>query len=557
MIDRLEQLSTDDNDAIDMMLTGEGEDENIFNNEGDVELNENNTEFGQEENDIVHEDDTEMPEIETENTLEVRSEEQSDRHESDADEENENRTQEDDEITDGEIQLTMERGDNNDEIEGELNQDTHTETRGQQRYNLRPNQTPNYLRRFAFFSVKTGIKKWGEKAREAVMEEPRMFIKEKVFKGLRKPTAAQIQKALMIHCFIIEKRDGRIKARAVADGRGQQRYTEEETYSPTVHLESLMLSSLIDAFEGRQVATVDIKGAFLKAKVPEELELIVKMTGELAQMMCELDSSLACDEHGVLYLRCDKALYGHIEAARLFYDDLHESITERMSFKQNGYDPCVYNKRTNEGSVTIRVHVDDLKISARSHKQLDLVIEQLKEIYGEITVHSGLEHDYLGMILTYHPGQQSVTLNMTKYVEGCIEEFEMENAGILLKKVVTPATSNLFRIRNHNEVKKISVNQAKMFHSTVAKLLFLAKRGRPDVLLAVSFLTTRVKSPDEDDWKKLLRVLSYLKHTNDLTLTITCKKLESLTWYIDGSYTTHDDMRGQNGATLMIGDTTV
>ena len=85
----------------------------------------------------------------------------------------------------------------------------------------------------------------------------------------------------MIHCFVIEKRDGRIKARAVADGRSQQRYTEEETYSPTVKLESIMLNAFIDAHEGRHVAAVDIKGAFLKAKVPEHLDLIVKMSGEL------------------------------------------------------------------------------------------------------------------------------------------------------------------------------------------------------------------------------------------------------------------------------------
>ncbi len=51
---------------------------------------------------------------------------------------------------------------------------------------------------------------------------------------------------------------------------------------------------------------------------------------------------------------------------------------------------------------------------------------------------------------------------------------------------------------------------APQFHSMVAKLLFLAKRGRPDVLLAVSFLTMWVKLPDEDDWKKLMRVLGWM-----------------------------------------------
>lgn len=155
----------------------------------------------------------------------------------------------------------------------------------QKHYNLRPNRTPNYLRQFAFLSVQAGIKKWVDKTREAVRDELRLFVKEKVFKGLRKPTAAQMKRVLMIHCFVVEKRDGRIKARAVADGRGQTRYSEEETYSPKVRLESIMLNAFIDAFEGRHVATEDIKGAFLKASIPKDLELIVKMTGEMAQMI--------------------------------------------------------------------------------------------------------------------------------------------------------------------------------------------------------------------------------------------------------------------------------
>ena len=74
-----------------------------------------------------------------------------------------------------------------------------------------------------------------------------------------------------------------------------------------------------------------------------------------------------------------------------------------MGFKQNRYDPCIYNKETAEGTVMIRVHVDDLKISSKSKEQLDMTITKLKEVYGEITVHHGNEHDYLGMILVYHP----------------------------------------------------------------------------------------------------------------------------------------------------------
>ncbi len=119
-----------------------------------------------------------------------------------------------------------------------------------------------------------------------------------------------------------------------------------------------------------------------------------------------------------------------------------------MKFKQNRYDPCVYNKITKDGSVTIRVHVDDSKISSRSQKQLKATIDHLRQIYGEITVHWGPDYDYLGMILMNHPEKNKVALSMRGYVEGCIEEFEQENPNQALKIVMTPATDNLFQVRS-------------------------------------------------------------------------------------------------------------
>jgi len=51
---------------------------------------------------------------------------------------------------------------------------------------------------------------------------------------------------------------------------------------------------------------------------------------------------------------------------------------------------------------------------------------------------------------------------------------------------------------------KVDKNRKTLFHHITAKLLFLAKRARPDILTTVAFLTTRVKDPDEDDWNKLV-----------------------------------------------------
>jgi hypothetical protein len=44
-----------------------------------------------------------------------------------------------------------------------------------------------------------------------------------------------------------------------------------------------------------------------------------------------------------------------------------------------------------------------------------------------------------------------------------------------------------------------------------------------------------------------------LRGTLHLCLTLHCQALDKLWWYIDGSYATHDDMKGQSGAVLMTG----
>jgi hypothetical protein len=64
----------------------------------------------------------------------------------------------------------------------------------------------------------------------------------------------------------------------------------------------------------------------------------------------------------------------------------------------------------------VQIHVDDLKVSCKDMKEILIVIKQLRKIYGEITVHEGDEHDYLGMIMTHNRENNSVRINMEKYI---------------------------------------------------------------------------------------------------------------------------------------------
>ena len=56
---------------------------------------------------------------------------------------------------------------------------------------------------------------------------------------------------------------------------------------------------------------------------------------------------------------------------------------------------------------------------------------------------------------------------------------------------------------------------ADIFHSIVAKLLWVEKWGRPDIEPSISFLRTGVTKSTKKDTAKFWLVLQYLKHTID------------------------------------------
>ncbi len=62
-----------------------------------------------------------------------------------------------------------------------------------------------------------------------------------------------------------------------------------------------------------------------------------------------------------------------------------------------------------------------------------------------------------------------------------------------------------------------------------------------------------MKSPDEDDWGKLKRVLKYLNGTKYLKFTLSKGNLRVLKWYIDGSHNVHWDCKGHGGALFTMG----
>jgi len=413
------------------------------------------------------------------------------------------------------------------------------------------------------YSLKKGIEKFGEQGRASALKEMKQLHDRECFQPIRAETLnkEESKRALESLIFLVEKRDGTIKSRHCANGSLQRMWmSREDTSSPTVSTESTLLTAVIEAEEGRDVATCDIPNAFIQtAKEPRDKDghrTIMKIRGVLVDILCEMDRSYeeyVHMEHGkkVLYVHITKAIYGLLESAMLFYRRLVKDLTA-FGFEINPYDPCVANKMVNGHQMTVSWHVDDLKISHKDPRQIDGFIAWVKKTYGsigEVKVTRGKIHDYLGMKLEYTvPGQ--VTIDMVDYVQSMIDNFP--KAALKGPPVASPWSDNLFQVKEDSPL--LAPKDKEQFHTTTAQALFLTKRARPDIGPAVAYCTTRVREPNEDDWKKIVRMMRFLNQTKKDRLTLRADGSGIMHWHVDASFAVHPDFKSHTGGTYTMGE---
>jgi len=292
-----------------------------------------------------------------------------------------------------------------------------------------------------------------------------------------------------------------------------------------------------------------VLGAYLNADMSaSNIKVNMRLDKVMTKILLSIDPTFAefVREDGSSVVQLDKALYGCIEAAHLWYNMLRK-ILERYGFIANEVEPCVFNRTNKDTGVqlTIALHVDDLLVTCACRKDLDRFLAYMKREFSAITVHEGKKLSYLGMLFDFNvDGEVSVTM------EKCVEDVIRES-GVELKRN-TPATAELFETR---DAATASVAEAKWFHTYVAKMLYIAKRVRPECLTAVSFLTTRVNCCDVDDLAKLRRLLGYLLATRERGITIRLGDKVRVAVYIDAAYGVHTNSgRSHGGVCTVVGE---
>ena len=141
-----------------------------------------------------------------------------------------------------------------------------------------------------------------------------------------------------------------------------------------------------------------------------------------------------------------------------------------------------------------------------------------------MTVTRGKKHVFLGIEIVFKK-DGTVQTKIKEHIKDAVSGFKND----ITTSVVTPATRDLFEINEDSP--KLSVEDSENYHSTTGKLLYISKRARLDIQLAVAFLCKRVSCCDKDDWRKLKRVLQYLRGTIDDTLIMGADSMHKMcTW---------------------------
>lgn len=292
------------------------------------------------------------------------------------------------------------------------------------------------------------------------------------------------------------------------------------TYSPTVspltHMAMLQLTVYDELFS----ATFDTIGAYLHQAYPSHYKpIFVKLPRKLAEV-CGLDPN-------TLY-RVKKYLYGLPDAGRAYYEAYSHTL-KTMGYRESIADPCLFIKLQDDVRTYIWCHVDDTFLSTNDTREIDLFHKLITQTFP-VTI----DHD-----ISSHLG-----ITITKQDDGSVKLTQ----GKLLTEI----------FEEYDSIKSMDTNEKDSgpYLRLLGQLMYMV-HSRPDIATAVSYAATKSIDPSVEDWKALLKIVTYLKQTPELGLTLHKKKEEDdelhMVAFVDAAYMSHEDAGSHTGYCIGLG----
>jgi hypothetical protein len=170
-----------------------------------------------------------------------------------------------------------------------------------------------------------------------------------------------------------------------------------------------------------------------------------------------------------------------VQSGQLWYTKI-KKVLRWEGYIATPTDQCIFRKVSGNHMWFLILYVDDILLFAND-EEINRVEMFMKREFKWITVSKDKRQSYLGMNIEVSTNQ--ITVDMHYYTQQLLKEF----ADIQI--YTTPAVKECFSAKESEALDKVA---QKRFHMIVAKLLYLAKRARPDILTATSFMYKSYKT---------------------------------------------------------------
>ncbi|MFZ7115272.1 MAG: reverse transcriptase domain-containing protein [Bacteroidota bacterium] len=312
------------------------------------------------------------------------------------------------------------------------------------------------------------------------------------------------------------------KARLVALGNQQTEDSYSQIRSPTARSSTVKLLVAIQAKLNAYSCTMDVKGAYLKSTVTDEIIYLRLPSNKIVKLK--------------------KYLYG-LKQAGYQWNLTLDKVLVKYQYVRSNYDTCVYYKRSKADYIIMCTHVDDFYVITSNRKWYEDLHSILEKEFGEVTIHSDNIVNYLGMSIKNE--KDYIEISQPGYIQKIIDKADIGNT----RMTEIPYSDEMKALDDDDE----PVDKRK-YLELIGMLNYLAVLTRADILYALSKCAQRCSDPTKKDIRRVKKVFAYLKGTKDYGLRFNRNETIKLRGYVDASHNRENDGKGQFGYAFSLDD---
>jgi len=259
----------------------------------------------------------------------------------------------------------------------------------------------------------------------------------------------------------------------------------DETWAPVPNAATTRALFAMAAADGLVVHHVDVKTAFLNAKIDNEVYI-------------KLPDGVEAGNQGEM-CRLNQALYGTKQPGRRCVFKLDEEL-QGIGALRNLVDPCLYEwDHPAQGRVVILVYVDDLIIAGDTLKGIQAVKDQVAANFEVCDM--GEVEDFIGIKVMRDREAKIITLSNPGHTAALFASFGMAAS--------TPNKTPMASGTRLTKTKEDLLLEGNRYADLGGSLLYLSTMTRPDIIFAVGVLSRFMSCPEQGDMRAAKGVLRY------------------------------------------------